>query len=543
MSCHRAPKRPRPPPHNAKVTEAASVSQRSVDVPDRAARVSRGARVAPHDAKATEAAPEHSDLPLHRGARCLTPVEHRARHCSATGQDAPPRSSTKLNTAAPRSKMQRAAARRPAMRFCKKPKRPARNNWDTTLTLLQRWRASNPGRAPSRGSTGLELRLARWLHNQREAFKAGILPAFKGDILNRMGLAGLQSWDDMLGEVKSWLEESPDDWPRQHVSDEGERRLANWINNQRKAHRCGNLSSEQVTKLEELPGWMWTFKDDQWNAAFDLLQEFYKVNAQFEGLQPQQRPSYPDEEAAAEWKAQEKRLAFWVTKQRHLHEQGKLSAHRVRRLESLPQWRWNVPPRNEQQQNDDWDTAFQDLHEWPSHRDFETGHELPYITKRVTPHERYLGRWVEKQVTQFRNAQAKRRRLRSKTRVPQRMLPERMRRMEEFLNNEGQWLSPAFRARVARKSPPLAQAAAASATLPLAPSSAPLQSELQGSVESSLGESALDEAESSVPMSGRRFPPKCGYCGGTHSSEDCLMAAPVPQNVSHPWSSSSARKA
>ena len=57
--------------------------------------------------------------------------------------------------------------------------------------------------------------------------------------------------------------------------------------------------------------------------------------------------------------------------------------------------------------------------------------------KRGSKYEAYLGEWVKKQIRLFKAGLVPRRRLRTKTKLPKRMSSDRMRRIEEFLREDG----------------------------------------------------------------------------------------------------------
>ena len=67
-----------------------------------------------------------------------------------------------------------------------------------------------------------------------------------------------------------------------------------------------------------------------------------------------------------------------------------------------------------------------------------------------------LGEWLEKQIVQLRNSRMPRRRMRQKTRPPQRMPPERAKQMQDFLHADGSWLAPAIHGRLRPASATLA---------------------------------------------------------------------------------------
>ena len=343
----------------------------------------------------------------------------------------------------------RAVMQRPARHSWPLLKRPARRrSWHATFARLQHWCAQHPDRWPSQSSAGFEYRLARWMNDQRVANAAGTLPTEKQTLLNSLpgwkwrahGWAA--SADDMYERLSVWLDEHAGVWPKRGAADAEECRLARWIDNQRQ--KRATLSADHAADLEALDGWEWNARDATWDAHFVALQDWYTASPTFDPLQ-----NPPTLDSTPEDRTQERALALWVNEQRRLHTRAQLSAQRASRLDALPQWRWSTRARGaQQQQQKHWEKMFVALKKWPSHPDYERGHEIPWTTKRSTGHEKWLGAWVEKQLMQFRRAQAPRRRLKGKTKPPQRMPAERVTRMQAFLHGEGKWLAAAFHARL-----------------------------------------------------------------------------------------------
>ena len=67
---------------------------------------------------------------------------------------------------------------------------------------------------------------------------------------------------------------------------------------------------------------------DQWNSAFALLQAFAERKGSAHVRVDHLEAGYP--------------LGQWAATQRRWYKSGRLDAGRVKRLESLPGWRWQV---------------------------------------------------------------------------------------------------------------------------------------------------------------------------------------------------------
>ena len=115
--------------------------------------------------------------------------------------------------------------------------------------------------------------------------------------------------------------------PMQTATDSDERDIAKWLARQRQARKLGRLSSEQISGLEDLPGWSWDPLADAWDQNFEAVRVFRA-----------QHKLWPLNRAAGV----EGELATWVSHQRQMRKRNKLSPERVKRLESIPGWVWSA---------------------------------------------------------------------------------------------------------------------------------------------------------------------------------------------------------
>ena len=110
--------------------------------------------------------------------------------------------------------------------------------------------------------------------------------------------------------------------PAKHL--EGDFRLGGWVNVQRS--KRGTMDAARVARLEAMPGWTWAVAETRWEEAFALLCSFADRTG------TSRPPNAHVEEGFA--------LHAWVTKQRATRD--RLDDSRVKRLESLPGWSWQV---------------------------------------------------------------------------------------------------------------------------------------------------------------------------------------------------------
>ncbi len=104
--------------------------------------------------------------------------------------------------------------------------------------------------------------------------------------------------------------------------------LGQWASVQRGLYAKGTLSDDRREKLERLPGWIWDVLADQWSMWMDLMYQFVAEHGHANVPFPYMVGEY--------------NLRSWVATQRGLHKRGELSEKRVRELEALPGWVWDI---------------------------------------------------------------------------------------------------------------------------------------------------------------------------------------------------------
>lgn len=243
---------------------------------------------------------------------------------------------------------------------------PRDGRWEEVFETMKQFIEEN-GHTRISNSTPL----GRWIVKQRSRDDDGTLPT---DYRNRLNEIPEWTWDP---KADQW-EESFSRLLR-YVDDKGDASvpkectfdgypLGAWAAKQRDRRARGVLRPEREQRLEELPGWSWAVKADQWELAFRLLMEYVKANGDARVRAPHEVGGF--------------RLGRWVIKQRAWRVKGSLRPDREKRLGDLPGWSWNVG-------DDQWEEGF--------------GHLLAYVT--VNGHARIpaafktedgyrLGQWV-----------------------------------------------------------------------------------------------------------------------------------------------------
>jgi hypothetical protein len=202
---------------------------------------------------------------------------------------------------------------------------------------------------------------------------------------------------------------------------EGNFPLGQWVGSQRLAYRRGRLTAEQIRHFEALPGWTWSPLDDNFQRGLLGLKAFVRREGH----------------AAVPHAHREKdlKLGYWVAVRRRDYSERRLSAERIRALESVPGWWWR--------REDPFSKNLKLLRRFVARE----GHAR--VPSKHREDGFFLGRWVE----HMRRARAEGRLSRERARVLARLprwawhpredfFPRGLRALETFSRREGHFRIP-----------------------------------------------------------------------------------------------------
>lgn len=142
------------------------------------------------------------------------------------------------------------------------------------------------------------------------------------EAIDRLG----ESWDEWYGLLVNYcLQHGSSQVPNRFILHNGAK-LGGWVNTQRA--RGELLSQRRKSLLEVLPNWSWDPFEDAWSLGFTYLKTYSE--------------SFGDSLVPSKYLcADGYRLGSWVNAQRRNRKE--LSIDKVKQLESLQGWVWNVP--------------------------------------------------------------------------------------------------------------------------------------------------------------------------------------------------------
>ena len=109
---------------------------------------------------------------------------------------------------------------------------------------------------------------------------------------------------------------------------EEEFNLGPWINRLRQSYKKGELSEEKVKELEAFPGWTWDPTESQFQEGLDYLKKYIKREG---------HARVPNSHIEENFK-----LGKWVDRRRSTYNKNFLTKTKIKELEALPGWSWNI---------------------------------------------------------------------------------------------------------------------------------------------------------------------------------------------------------
>lgn len=260
--------------------------------------------------------------------------------------------------------------------------------WDAMFAKLTAYaREQGHANVPQRFVTVDGIPLGTWVRAQRSDGKRGRLSDVRVSRLEKLpgwswGRTLANQWEEAFIALSMYVQQNDEPIiPEDLITPQGIW-LSQWIRNQRRLYRTGELPPDRTERLETLPSWTWEPLSDRWEAMFAELVKF--VDTQGHARVPS---SYITEDGH--------KLGVWVVNQRHHNRTGALSADRAARLQAFPGWQWDA---HTAVVADKWTAMFNRFSKYVA----RTGHI--HIAHKDRTHDGvHLGCWASRQRAAYRN--------------------------------------------------------------------------------------------------------------------------------------------
>ena len=240
-------------------------------------------------------------------------------------------------------------------------------SWDRTFEEVAAFKAKHGHLNLWR--EGVDERLPRWLAKQRRNYQKGVLSEYQIKQLTILGYELMpsatdfsQRWEQMYAELAHIHASSGS--LRFRSNDNVPRSLKSWCSKQRKLRSAGELTQEQIDRLDSI-GFDWrprsgnaraapkkaTTPAASWEQMFDQLIEYFKIHGDYNVPQ--------------RWNA-DPALGAWVMSQRYAKQKGTLTPDRERRLTAVG-FNWKV-------YENAWDKTFERMRSYLSAQS-DNGHD------------------------------------------------------------------------------------------------------------------------------------------------------------------------
>lgn len=172
--------------------------------------------------------------------------------------------------------------------------------------------------------------LGDWTNRQRQLYNKNELATDRRQLLEALDFerhARDSKRDSLLERLQAFYKQHGH--CRVPTTYQEDKPLADWVHRQRRLYTVGRLDDNEKQELESI-GFTFHVMEEKWNAVYNRLVVFYEEHG---------HTKVPES-----WKKKDTirpHLGGWVSRQRKLYRQNKLSEERVRKLESIG-FQWNV---------------------------------------------------------------------------------------------------------------------------------------------------------------------------------------------------------
>ena len=253
------------------------------------------------------------------------------------------------------------------------------NKWEIYLSALSQYKESFGNlEVPAVYENPEGLQLGRWYRNVCEKYAHDELPVDKTERLISIGAdlgpARSRNWMKGFAFARKYYE-SFGDLLISHDYCVDDMKLGIWISTQREKYSEGALTVQQIQMLESI-GMCWDRNEDKWNRSFLYVKE-YSVSTGDINYMP------------VGYCVEGINLYSWIATQRSRYKQGKLSAERIQKLESVG-LKWSLTEVF-------WDSGYEHAEQ------YKIGHgDMRMPIGYVCDDGFKLKNWINNQITKYR---------------------------------------------------------------------------------------------------------------------------------------------
>jgi len=238
------------------------------------------------------------------------------------------------------------------------------DNWDYMYEQLKEYYKENDNNI----TKTFDKKLSTWIRTQREFFKLGKLSNERRINLDKLNFVW-NMYDDSWINMYELLIRYYKEYGNYDIKINVNKSLYNWISDQRKSYKKGDLEEWKVEKLNYV-NFIWEHIEQKWNDNYNILKQFYLTNGHCNVDQ------YND-------------IYKWAYTQKYTYNQHKLSVDKIQRLNEI-NFTWDVL-------DDDWNKMYNLLIEYTKFNSiYNVSTKLKYCNHN-------LGRWISIQRKNYKD--------------------------------------------------------------------------------------------------------------------------------------------
>ena len=188
-------------------------------------------------------------------------------------------------------------------------------------------------------------KLGLWCGDQRKFYNRGTLQEKRKEILeNTEGWTWThkevkhEKWFERCAELKKYVDENKK-FPSESSPNKDTRLLGSWRANQSSYKRY--LEDKQIKALEAIPNWKWSSYEIDNNKKNHKPKEDVRTwDDSYQRVKAWTNKYKELPKFAKDGTKEELRLAEWCRGQKKKHKNGILSQDKIKKLETIPNWKW-----------------------------------------------------------------------------------------------------------------------------------------------------------------------------------------------------------